>query len=346
MSEFERKRRLSKRDWVATNFERAGLQALLQRLPRRGHLVALTYHRIGDPETAVGDRGNFSASQEEFALQLEFLKRHFEIIGLDDLVDYTRGSHLNNASAILITFDDGYLDNYQNAFHILKSFDLPAAFFLTTTFVGTNHMPWWDVIAENILKAQRSNLRLEYPSAIDFSLVGEHRLQTISSVLKLYKSPLNTDPNKFLSSVYRATDAAIKTTPERLFLNWQEAREMSASGMHFGSHTHSHQILGNLSLDQQTYELEVSKTTLEANLDRKINTVAYPDGLPGTFNENTILALRSLGYQLGFANYPGANKIGAMDPFFIKRMSIYNDLSGPLFRMRAIASGISGNSVI
>ena len=88
-------------------------------------VAILMYHRINDglPE------GELVVSSEKFRQQIEYLKDHGQVISLADVVNIISngpgGTHLK--LPVAITIDDGYRDNYLNAFPILQQFDLPAA---------------------------------------------------------------------------------------------------------------------------------------------------------------------------------------------------------------------------
>jgi peptidoglycan/xylan/chitin deacetylase (PgdA/CDA1 family) len=66
---------------------------------------------------------------------------------LDEAIDIAHGN-VPARNRVLVTFDDGYLDNYTVAFPILRSLGVQGVFFLPTAFVGTGELPWWDIIVE------------------------------------------------------------------------------------------------------------------------------------------------------------------------------------------------------
>src|SRR5207245_5405986 len=121
-----------------------GLSGLISRALQWSGIVCLNYHRIGDGSSSLFDRGLWSATPEEFSAQVRFLKRHFDVIGPDDIPVVT--SRKTGRYAI-ITFDDGYLDNYAVAFSILKNHRVSATFFVATGFVDNPQLPWWDELA-------------------------------------------------------------------------------------------------------------------------------------------------------------------------------------------------------
>jgi peptidoglycan/xylan/chitin deacetylase (PgdA/CDA1 family) len=122
---------LSKRDRAALLGNRLGLTRLLEAAPRRNCLIVLNYHRIGDARTSQYDSAVFSATAEEFETQVAHLRRYYNVVSLDEAVASLLNPGWNAASRILITFDDGYLDNYTTAFPILKAHGLSAVFFLS-----------------------------------------------------------------------------------------------------------------------------------------------------------------------------------------------------------------------
>jgi peptidoglycan/xylan/chitin deacetylase (PgdA/CDA1 family) len=107
---------------------------------REAGVTVLMYHRINDDLPP----GDWVVPVAEFRKQMEFLSRHGEVAGIREAL---RGRTRENK--VVLTFDDGYRDNYQNAFPILKNLELPATIFLTTGFIGTvrkteryKNVPW------------------------------------------------------------------------------------------------------------------------------------------------------------------------------------------------------------
>ena len=129
---------------IARLLRRTGSSALFARVFPWSGVLVLNYHRVGDGSGSMFDRGLWSSAVEAFADQLRFCKAHGDVIGPGDLphvLARRRGRY------ILITFDDGYRDNYEVAFPIVTSERVPATFFVTTGFMDFPRVPWWDEIA-------------------------------------------------------------------------------------------------------------------------------------------------------------------------------------------------------
>ena len=97
--------------------EKSGGRRLLGAILRWSGVLCLNYHRIGDASASHFDWGLWSAGADAFEDQVRFLESHCNLIGPGDLPDVlARGK----GRFVLLTFDDGYRDNYEIAFPILK----------------------------------------------------------------------------------------------------------------------------------------------------------------------------------------------------------------------------------
>ena len=101
--------------------------------------VVLLFHRVDDN---LADK-KLTCTSKMFADICEFCKQHFNVITLTELINKLN-TEQDISGDLVITFDDGYLDNYEIAAPILKKLDLPACFFIATDFIGSNHTTWWD----------------------------------------------------------------------------------------------------------------------------------------------------------------------------------------------------------
>ena len=107
----------------------------------------LMYHSIGE------GKGGFSVSPKNFAKQMEYIKKNgYEVISLDELVSSINNKRLLKRNKVVITFDDGYKDNFQYAYPVLKKFNFPATIFLIPDFMEETFsnkkgfLGWDDVI--------------------------------------------------------------------------------------------------------------------------------------------------------------------------------------------------------
>jgi peptidoglycan/xylan/chitin deacetylase (PgdA/CDA1 family) len=312
-----------KRELVAAVCVSTGVTRLLERLPKQRLLVVLNYHRIGKALETPYDSGTFSCTAAEFEWQIEYLSRHYKTAALGEFLELAEGNLALNEPTFLITFDDGYIDNYRIALPILRRHSVQAVFFLPTSFVGTGQLPCWDVIAYIVKRSSKTRISLAYPEPRTFDLVQEGVNRCIMHILALYTQPSMQNHDRFVDELERICDSSRPLgDAERCFLSWDEAREMQEAGMAFGSHTHRHEILTKLSKEDQTEELCVSRDILHHELGRKVDTLAYPVGARHTFSAETVEALRQTQYRAAFSFYGGFNKPGAMQAFDICRCAV------------------------
>jgi peptidoglycan/xylan/chitin deacetylase (PgdA/CDA1 family) len=322
---------------------RAGLIRLLEKIPPSPSLLVLTYHRIGRPEESLYDTNLISATPEAFEEQLSYLKSRFHIASLEEVRQLVRRPGAWRHRMVLLTFDDGYLDNYTTAFPILRSHGLEATFFLSTSWVGSRHLPWWDRLAYLIRHAARRRVSFHGLIPAELDLSRDDLEPVIQQAATFCKSPALSSIPLFLDRLAEACGIeAPAEAPERLFLDWSEAEDMLRGGMAIGSHTRSHGLLARLSGAEEDDEVSGSRAVLRHRLGGDVVALAYPVGSPSTFSARTYASLDRAGYELGFSFYGGVNLPSAVQPFNIRRVNIGRDLSFPLFRLWTVLSTIAG----
>jgi len=334
-----------KRDILASVCNLLGFTRFLEILPRRNCLVCLNYHRIGI-SNHVSDPGLFSSSVEQFEEQVRFIKKRYAIVSLEEATEFIKHPSRPGTTCVLLTFDDGYLDNYQIAYPILRSQGVSATFFLVSSFVGNNKLPWWDLIAWILGRTNIKSFNVDYPIKTHINMEENGYEENLRTLLKNYKSYQNQDSNKFIKCLREACHVYDDpSSTNRLFMNWDEVREIRRGGMCIGSHTHSHEILAKLPLKKQVEEIAISKAIIEEKLHERVNALAYPNGDRSCFSVDTYKALHECGYKIAFSYYGGVNLPGKTSAFDVRRMAIESNMPINNIRLSIITSAQSGRDV-
>lgn len=295
---------------------------------RPNGLFCFNYHRIGDPNMSQFDPNVFSCNESVFEQHLKFYKSNFDIVTIDELNALSQSQKKLSSRYALITFDDGYIDNYQLAYPLLKEYQVPATFFIATDFIEKNMIPWWDEIAFLIQSSSQEFLQLdnwEAPISLTSKSKGEH----IKQVLQLIK----LDSSKTMSEkiINLKEELNLKTgylTPHKdLFMNWAMLNEMQDNGMSVGSQSCSHSIMSHLSIEQQQHEARHSKKILSEKMGKDITSFAYPVGGLSSFTEATEEILAQSHYTLGFSFVAGINREINNHSFHLKRFSVAGNCS-------------------
>ena len=320
---------MSKRQRVASLLHQTGLlraaRALRSSTSARW-LTVLTYHRFPDPngEDAFDD-GVVDVTPEAFDRQVSCLKKHFTLVGIDELCAFAAGKTIP-PNSVAITFDDGYLDNYVQALPILKRHDAKAIFFLSTAYIAERRMYWWDRVAYIVKHSMLDRVDLEYPFRIQIPLAN--RKLAVDRILRIVKTHQPLDLERFLEVLAKAARVTWsrqmeRAFAERLLLTWDHVRELRKAGMDIQSHTRTHRVLQTLLPVELREELAGSRADLERELGETPRALAYPVGHPVLGTSPIRAALETAGYELGFSNGTGANLLnGQVDRFNICRQNV------------------------
>jgi len=319
--------------------KRLGLSNLLWSSIPNG-LYCFNFHRIGKPEDTPFDPCVFSCDSKEFKKHLTFLKSNFKIVTLDEINTIIKQKTTVNEKIALITFDDGYLDNYELAFPILKSLNIPATFFVTTSLINSNIIPWWDEIAWHVKQCAGKKIKLSNWKMI-ISISEVVTKQDIRTVLQLIKS----DPKNIEKQLVELREISSRTIPkdicENLFMSWAQLKEMSENKMTIGAHSHTHKIFSTLSEAELDFELTESKALIESSLKTNVSCLSYPIGSSTTYNKNMYSVISKKGYSLAFSFRQIINKNLYKNRFELGRFSIDQPFSKKAMQEMILYAGKS-----
>jgi peptidoglycan/xylan/chitin deacetylase (PgdA/CDA1 family) len=321
----------SKRRVAARLLEASGGSWLLSRLPTWRGLIILNYHRIGHPSQSLLDHNLWSATPDDFHAQLAYLKQHFDVIGLSDLEDVLQR---RRGRAVMITFDDGYRDNYTEAFPRLKEHGLTATFFVTTGFLDQPQVPWWDEISWMVRTTEVASLPENEWFQTPVSLKQGQETTALNCFLRIYKSLDGCQTVRFLGYLAEALKTGRCPTEmgRELWMTWDMVREMRDQGMSIGGHSVTHPVLASVSAEQQDFEVSDCRRRLMEELGSPVDAFSYPVGGWASFNEITSNALQRHGFRWGFTYLGGYLKPGRYNPYALRRTAVETDIDRSLFR--------------
>ncbi|MDN3652423.1 polysaccharide deacetylase family protein [Thalassotalea ponticola] len=291
---------------------------LFKRLPNGVYVFNL--HRIGDRNASPFDRNIFSCGIEQFETFLQLLKANFTVIDLAALHEKLERKQVINKRLAVITFDDGYKDCVEFAAPLLQRYGLPAAFFVTTDFIASKRIPWWDEMAFLL----RQSVGSSYDCICNNKTINLNQSvieKQITQVLYACKRDKTHTIEQILNSMrtqFPQASKALGNYSAELFMNWQDIKQLISMGMEIGSHAKTHNILARMTGEQQLQELTLSKQILERRLNRSISYLAYPVGRYHCFDKQTLENARKAGYQLAFNNEKGKNQT-ITEPYSINR---------------------------
>jgi peptidoglycan/xylan/chitin deacetylase (PgdA/CDA1 family) len=283
-----------------------GLINVLAVLPRQV-LSVLCYHRVDvvAPERFQGFVPNISASPQCFERQIDYLLAHFTPVSIDQLVGWLRGACPLPPRPVLITFDDGYRDNGEVAWPILRRKQVPAIVFLATGHVGTCRPFLWDFAAYCFQTAGAVEADVPLIGVTHLATARDRREATDAWVLA--SKSLASDARWHAAQQLAAALAVAPPVDafSGLYLSWDDVRRLASEGLDFGSHTHSHPILTKMPLPAARQEIVDSRDQIASALGRPPVAFAYPNGSIDDFSSEHESAVANAGFEVGFSMRPG-----------------------------------------
>jgi peptidoglycan/xylan/chitin deacetylase (PgdA/CDA1 family) len=300
-----------------------------------GGLRILAYHRVLDAAAPAFtfDDELISATTASFRRQMDFVRRNFNVISFEQLNECERERGRWPERALIITFDDGYRDNYTHAFPILREMGLCATIFLAVGHVGEAKLFWWDFVAYCFKQTRRRAVAFPELGAAPLPLTGmRERLEAIRRVLEWIKEVKEEVKRRFLSELSDQLEVAMPDgLAEGMHLTWDDVRQMAAGGIEFGSHTMTHPILSNVTERQLYEEVTLSKERLEQQLDKDVIAFSYPVGGRASFNGGVKEAVNRCGFRYAVSYQEGVAEKNS-DRYSLPRIHVEAFQSLELFR--------------
>lgn len=232
-------------------------------------IPVLCYHRVLPEfiETAVPI---YTILPEQFDAQMAFLAAEgFVSLSLPAYAEIARGLRPAPRRAVLITFDDGYADNYRFAWPIAKKYRITLNLFLCTGLIGENHP----------LVMTKDG----YISLKDAKMAGRGRADVLDHIQRY-------------PELWRP-------------LNWEELGEMKDGGVHFGCHSHSHRNLVLLTAGELAADLARGLERFERRWGYRPRFFALPYGWHDDYTPETITTLRQFNLEFIFGTHLGRARL-------------------------------------
>lgn len=270
--------------------------------------LILAYHRIGKEAL---DPWQMCVEPAHFRAQLDYVRRHFNVVPLTGL-DRPGGDGRPRAC---LTFDDGYLDNYDIAVPLLRRLGLPAAFFVPAQNLTTGALFWWELV-DYLFWKQASGTRAELRAGGERFILRLPGPAAREEALRLRWSAAHPPPNGVCRH-YLALCAWLKSLPadrqeeataQLLTLAGPAAgaypgfakmgraalTALVRDGFELGAHTMRHPALGRQDVRTQRWEIEEGGRLLEDLQGGKVRCFAYPHG---ELNAGVRSLVRRAGYR-------------------------------------------------
>src|SRR6266849_10354443 len=322
--------------FIAACLYYSGLVKLARWWTRRlgQRLIILNYHR---------------ATGGDLLRHLHYLRRHYRIMHLEAALEELYASHEEGKLAhdqptpLVLTFDDGYYDNYTHGLALARELQIPFTLFLAPGYVESGDYFWWREGNRLVSHTQVREATIE-GRIYHLDQQEERNILAQEILARLCQATSVAERQEFLRAVRQGLPVPPSVAPEEkpaLPLKWAEVRELEESGwVSFGAHTMHHPILEYLTDPTEVQrEVEECRTMLEQQLGHPVRTFAYPIGQLQHIGDNAVRAVQKAGYEWALTTLYGFNTPRS-GPHLLRRVEV--DVSQHWLVMAAETAGLWG----
>jgi len=288
------------------------------RRPLAGEAVVLLYHRVTPGQPA---EGGMSVSPAAFDEHLSALRARFRPLHLAELVQALTDRVLPRRS-VVITFDDGYVDNLTEAKPLLERHGVPATVFVVSGYVGSGQRFWMDELWRICLAPPR------LPDRLELKVGGETRTWRVPAgagrrdLYRMLRDTLGSlgqqERDELLTELGAWGGAGPPDAAETL--DADQLRQLADGELiEIGAHTMTHPFLPSVPRKRQLEEIRGSVRQLEELLDRDIRLFSYPFG---AHDRTTVAQARYAGVTCACTTV-GAAVHASTDPYRLPRLSVH-----------------------
>jgi peptidoglycan/xylan/chitin deacetylase (PgdA/CDA1 family) len=289
----------------------------------RRNAVIPRFHSISDTAS-----GNYLYAEPAicvppgaFERQIAFLAQNYRCVSMDDLLEALESGRALPRNAVVVTFDDGYRDNYEVAYPVLRRHRVPAIFYLATASLDGGE-PLWPSEIRYLVYSAADPTFWDPLSRQQYDIRSRREKE---EVIRQVKRRLVTLPRQERNDVVKELRARSKADPRFLrtkMLSWKDVKEMHRAGMHFGAHTVSHPLLTAVPPEEAREEIAASRAEIEAELKAPVRHFSYPNPGDGVHCNAAVKRLvAETGYMTAVTSRQGY-VTGDDDPLELPRVGV------------------------
>lgn len=286
--------------------------------------VILTYHSVRPELEQDADwmGPGITHAREVFRRQMELIAARFDPVTLEDLLLFIKDAKDLPGYPVVVTFDDGFLDNVEVAAPVLNQYGIRAAFYLTVGLIGTSESPWYSRLRHAVRTTKRDSWNSSlHQRGWDLRSAASRD----AALLAAYDvcAPLVKEAQReAVNRIERELDVLPELPPGRMMMNWEEAKSLRRAGHIVGSHTVTHPNVAHIKdNDDLRRELGESKKVIEEHLGETAGHFSYPHpALTPQWDERTMAATRDAGYVSAVTTTRGPVQKGA-NPLALRRIN-------------------------
>ncbi len=321
------------RRFIANALYYSGLLWVMASLRFRRRGFVLMYHRVLPAGADTFSADSICVRPETFARQMAFLRRHFRILSIGELAESLEAGRELPPRSCVVTFDDGWRDNFEHALPILREQQVPAVVFVATDYIGGQDCFWQERLSRLMYLATRGGheSRALVERTLGVADLGARAAADQRRIIREAVDTLKARPQSEIAAIEERVRASLGEDAVNLgddqFMNWDQVAALTrGTRVDVGSHGCSHTPLTKLAEEQAAHELGEAGRRIALAVGSPAQSIGYPNG---NYDEAVIRLTRAAGYRLGFTTDKGY--LGDVrDPLKLPRINVHEGATGTM----------------
>lgn len=292
----------------------------------------LMYHSIAEDPLQTAQTIGISQPLAGFEAHIRTLAEQFNPVTVAQVEQFARERQPLPPRSVAVTFDDGFLDNYEIALPILNHYGVPATFYILVGAVDTGGWPWYCRIRHAF--STTSTAHWVGPHGRKHELVSaQDRMSASQIAWDCGAKKAGQEQEDFVSRLEKSLEIDPLSRSKNLMMTWDQIRAVRRAGHIIGAHTCTHPNLAFVSEVVAESEIVESKTRIEGVLGEPVEHFSYPHpALNPQWNQTTLEITRKAGFGSAALTRPGPVRQGD-DALLFNRLYASNDLRDWLWNL-------------
>lgn len=283
----------------------SGLIRLAGKLRRKGAAILMYHSVLEDPSRLSDSLGGIIHSRTVFEAQMKLIAGEFSPVTLEQVCHFVGGEGTLPERPVVVTFDDGYVDNFEMAMPILDRVGVPATFYVTVDCVENRRLPWPGRLRFSFRSTSRQTWKDENDKTWNLSTPTERESAYLAVCDRVAKMS-GTVLEGYVARLESDLEARLPDSAGQLMMTWDQVSALAQHGHIIGSHTLTHPNMAFVSVEDARREFVESKQRMEAHVPTKITHFSYPcPALFPNWTEQTAEESRRAGYETAVTTSAG-----------------------------------------
>lgn len=319
--------------WLRALAHSAPVRALVERWERAGEPVpllrVLTYHRVAPPDERPDLAPHLAVRPEHFEAHVRLVVSRYRPVSLEEVLDAVEGRRPLPPRAVLVTFDDAYIDFARHAWPVLRREGVPVVLFVPTAYPGDPSAAfWWDRLYHALHTARHG--AVETPLGRLPLRSPRERRRAYRRLRAHVKALPHDEAMRFLDALCARLGAP---AARGSVLDWEGLRRLAGEGVTLAPHSRTHPLFNRIPPERARLEALCSWADLVRHVGPVPRVFAYPSG---GVNGAVVGQLARAKFRLAFTTERGINDLRAAHPLRLRRLNVGAGTTLPLLRVQLV----------